>query len=313
MSTEGTEPFEEAVRAAVEAAGEAVVGLGRGWGSGSGVVVAGDLVVTNAHNVAGTIGDRVANRGAGEGGGRGAVDVVLAGGEVVPAAVAGVDVDGELAVLRLEAPGPTPVPWDPDDVSPRLGQAVVALANPGGRGLRAGVGFVAGVEGAFRGPRGRRIAGTVEHTAPLPRGSSGGPLLDARGRLVGINTNRLGEGFYAALPAGPSLARRVEALGEGRAPRTRRLGVAVVPARAARALRRSVGLPDHDGVLVRAMEEGGPAARAGLRQGDLLTAAGDRALAGVDDLHAVLDGAGDEGLAITVLRGTEELVVEVAW
>ena len=68
-----------------------------------------------------------------------------------------------------------------------IGAPVVALANPGGRGLRATLGFVSSGGRSFRGPRGRRIRGTIEHTAPLPRGSSGGPLVDPDGNLLGIN------------------------------------------------------------------------------------------------------------------------------
>ena len=87
------------------------------------------------------------------------------------------------------------------------------------------------VERAFRGPGGRRIAGSIEHTAPLAPGSSGGALLDADGRLVGLNTNRIGDGFYLALPADGALRERVDALGRGEEPKRgppRRVGRPVV-------------------------------------------------------------------------------------
>jgi len=87
-----------------------------------------------------------------------------------------------------------------------------------------------------------------------------------------------------------------------------------VPGRAARHLRRSVGLPDRDGVLVADVQDDSPAGRAGLRRGDLLTEAGGRPLTSVDDLHAVLDGlADDAALVLTVVRGTEELSVSVTF
>ena len=92
---------------------------------------------------------------------------------------------------------------------------VFALSNPGGRGLRVTFGFVSGIERTFRGPRGRRITGSLEHTAPLLPGSSGGPVLNAGGQLLGINTNRLGEGFYLAIPADEALRGRVDALARG--------------------------------------------------------------------------------------------------
>ena len=87
---------------------------------------------------------------------------------------------------------------------PPLGQVVFAAAR-GRHGLRVSFGLVSGTGRSFRGPRGRRIAGSVEHTAPLARGSSGGPLVDAEGRLLGINTRRLGDGFYLAMPADAAL------------------------------------------------------------------------------------------------------------
>jgi S1-C subfamily serine protease len=94
----------------------------------------------------------------------------------------------------------------------------------------------------------------------MAKGSSGGPLLDAGGRLVGLNTSRLGEGFYAALPADDGLRRRVDALSRGESPARPRLGVGLVPGRAARHIRRAAGLPDRDGVLIQEVEEASPAA-----------------------------------------------------
>ncbi len=137
----------------------------------------------------------------------------------------------------------------------RMGEAVLALANPGGGGVRASVGFVSALDVAFRGPGGRRVEGALEHTAPLARGSSGGPVVDVAGRLVGIDTHRVGDGFYLALPADERAPARVEALGRGEVPRRPRLGIALAPSHVARRLRRSVGLPEREGLLVRAVED----------------------------------------------------------
>ncbi len=150
---------------------------------------------------------------------------------------------------------------------------VFALANPGGRGLRVTFGFVSGIERTFRGPRGQRITGSLEHTAPLLPGSSGGPVLTAAGQLLGINTNRLGDGFYLAIPADEALRGRADALARGESAQSPRLGVAIAPNHVARRLRRAVGLPETDGLLIRDVEEDSPAARAGLAQGDLIVAA----------------------------------------
>lgn len=289
--------IESAATAIAAGAGTAVVGIGRGWGLGSGVVIGEGLVLTNAHNVHSE-----------------EVDITFAGGNTVPGHLAGVDVDGDLAVVRVDTGGTQPITWAPEAVDPALGRAVFALASPGGRGLRVTFGLVSAVNRAFRGPRGRRVTGTIEHTAPLVKGSSGGPVVDGEGRLVGLNTNRLGEGFYAAIPADAELKARVDALARGESPRRRHLGVGLVPGRAARHLRRSVGLPDRDGVLVQAVEPDSPAAHAGLRQGDLIVAAGGRPVTSIDDLHTALDGVGDdETLGLDVVRGSDELSVSVGF
>jgi S1-C subfamily serine protease len=94
--------------------------------------------------------------------------------------------------------------------------------------------------------------------------------------------------------------------------------VGLVPGRAARQLRRSVGLPDRDGVLVRVVEDGSPAANAGIRQGDLIVEAGGRPVTRIDDLYEALDGIGegvgdDASLALQVVRGAEELSVSVTF
>ena len=183
-----------------------------------------------------------------------------------------------------------------------------ALADPGGRGLRVSFGVVTATGRSFRGPRGRRIGGSIEHSAPLPRGSSGGPLVDAEGRLLGINTVRMEGGLLLALPADAALRERVTALGRGEVPAHPRLGLAIAPPRAARRLRAAVGLPPRDGLLVRGVEEGGPGAAAGLERGDLLVAAGGRPLGGVDDLFDAL-AASDGELELVAVRGTEERTV----
>jgi serine protease Do len=252
-------------------------------------------VLTNAHNVR-----------------DGEVPITFSDGRAVTGSLAGVDVDGDLAVVSVDTGDATPVEWAGSPA--QVGAAVFALANPGGRGLRVTLGQVSSVSRSFRGPRGRRVTGTLEHTAPMVRGSSGGPVVDAAGRFVGLNTNRLGEGFYAALPADDDLRSRVDGLSRGESPARPHLGVGLVPGRAARHLRRSVGLPDRDGVLVQEVEEASPADRAGLRRGDLITEAGGRPVAGMDDLYAAIDGVAEGAtLSLGVVRGAEELSVSVTF
>jgi S1-C subfamily serine protease len=291
----GLDDVAAAVQAVAGTAGPAVVGIGQAWGLGSGVVIGEGLVLTNAHNA-----------------GRGEVAVSFGGDRTVEGHVAGIDVDGELAVIAVDTSGVTPLEWA--ETPAELGAVVFGLANPGGRGLRVTVGLVSSVGRSFRGPRGRRVTGTIEHTAPLVRGSSGGPIVDASGRLLGLNTNRLGEGFYAALPADAELRARVDALARGESASRLHLGVGLLPGRAARQLRRSVGLPDRDGVLVRVVEDDSPADRAGLRSGDLIVEASGQAVTSIDDLYTALDALSDgRSLALGVVRGAEDLSVSVTF
>ena len=286
--------LEQAVREVAERVGPSVVGIGRGRGRGSGVVLADGLVATNAHNIRGE-----------------ETTVVFAGDRSAVGRVAGVDVDADLAVIAVDTGGAPAIAWA--DAEARVGAAVFALANPGGQ-LRTTFGLVSAVGRAFRGPRGRRIAGSIEHTAPLPRGASGGPVVDRDGRLLGIDTNRLGDGFYLALPADAELRQRLDALGRGETTARPRLGVGIAPARVARQLRRAVGLPERDGLLVRVVEDGGPADRAGLRTGDLVVEAGGRPVTDADELYEVLDQVGEgQTLTLRVVRGTDELTVTVGF
>jgi S1-C subfamily serine protease len=144
----------------------------------------------------------------------------------------------------------------------------------------------------------------------LPRGSSGSPVVTAQGAVVGINTNRLGDGFYLALPADGELQSRLTALAAGESRTRPRLGVGLAPAHVARALRRSVGLDERDGLLVRVVEDGSPAETAGIRQGDLLVAVNGAPVGSADDLFDAMEaGAGE--LQVSVVRGTEEVNITV--
>jgi serine protease Do len=282
------------IRQLADGASASVVGIGQRWGLGSGIVLAGGRVLTNAHNVRGD-----------------QVTVTFADGRTADGTVAGHDIDGDLAVIEVDTAGAPALPWAAaPTVEP--GTPVFALANPGGRGLRVTFGFVSGIERTFRGPRGRRITGTLEHTAPLLPGSSGGPVLNAAGQLLGINTNRLGEGFYLAIPADEALRGRADALARGESPSSPRLGVAIAPRHVARRLRRSVGLPDTDGLLIREVIDDSPAARAGLAHGDLIVAAGGQPVRTPDDLHDALQAAQGGSIQLNVVRGTDERTIEVS-
>jgi serine protease Do len=289
--------LQQAIEHAVERVGPAVVGFGRGWGRGSGVVVAPGRVLTTAHNLRGD-----------------EITVNLPGGHREAGRVAGLDPDLDLAAIAVDTGEVDPVEWDPGHPGPGIGTPVIALGDPGGRGLRATPGFVSSEGRDIRGPRGRTIAACIEHTAPLPRGSGGGPLVDFEGRLLGLNAVRLDGGLIVAIPAGERLAERAERLWSGDSVRPVRLGVAIAPSRVARRLRRSVGLPHVDGLLVRSVAEHSPAEAAGIERGDLIAVAAGRPLAGVDDLYEALDSLtpGDT-LELKVVRGTTERDVAVTF
>jgi serine protease Do len=283
------------IKQLAEGAGASVVGIGQRWGIGSGIVLAEGRVLTNAHNVRG---DRVT--------------VTFADGRTVEGTVAGHDIDNDLAIINVDTGGTPALPWASDG-SAEIGKPVFALANPGGRGLRATFGFVSGIERTFRGPRGRRITGSLEHTAPLLPGSSGGPVLDAEGDLLGINTNRLGEGFYLAIPADQALRDRADALAQGETAAPPRLGISIAPGHVARRLRRAVGLPEVEGLLIHEVAEGSPAARAGLAKGDLILAAAGRPTPTPDDLFDALAATQGETIELTVVRGTDERALQVTF
>ena len=281
-----------AVMAAEVAArvGPAVVRIGSGGRGGCGVVVAPGQVLTNAHNVR-----------------RDPAPIRLSGERLEDGAVAGVDPDRDLALLRVATGDIIPLDLDTGDV--RLGQPVFAVGVARG-GPRVTFGIVSAVGESFRGPRGRRIGGSLEHTAPMAPGSSGSALVSLEGRLVGLNTNRVGAGFYQALPADAALRAGIEALAAGRAPTRPRLGIAIAPSWVARRMRAAVGLPPRDGLLVREVEADGPAARAGVAVGDLIVAAGGRSTIDADALMDGLDGASGR-LRLDLVRGEEERSVDV--
>lgn len=279
-----------AIRSVHDSAGPAVVGIGQRV-RGSGVVVADGRVLTNAHNLRGD-----------------EVTVTFRDGRSARGSVLGVDPDGDLAVIEVDTAGATPVAWS--DAEPTIGDVVFGLASTGAGAARVTAGAVSAIEQTFRGPGGSRIGGSIEHTAPLAAGSSGGPLVDGGGRFVALNTNRIGEGFYLARPADAALRERIETLSRGESVSRPRLGIAIAPSAVAQRLRRSVGLTEREGLLVRGVEDGSPADRAGIREGDLLIEAAGQPLVDSDGLAAILAEAGMP-IELKIVRGDEERAVSV--
>jgi serine protease Do len=269
------------------------VGIGNRWRGGSGVVIGKNQVLTSAHNLHG---DEPA--------------IYFADGREARGRVKGVDEDADLAVLDVDTGDAQPISWG-DGAELRIGAPVIALANPSGGGRRLTVGFISSLDHAFRGPRGREMGRLIEHTAPLMPGSSGGPIVDVEGRVLGINTIRMGGGFYGAIAADKSFRERIERIGRGEVRSQRRIGIGIAPAFVARRLRRAVGLPARDGLLVREVEDGSPAAAAGILEGDLVVDVGGRPIRDVNDMFEAIESAADGSVSLTLVRGIEERTVEV--
>ena len=174
------EELSDLVRRATAETGPSVVSIGR-HGRGSGFVVAPGRVVTNAHNLR----DRTTS-------------VRFVDGRTTQGTVTGSDIDGDLVVLDVDTGTASPLPWS--EQPPTEGDIVVAVT-AGRQRVRATWGQVTGADHGFRGPRGRRIAGAIEHTAPSAAGSSGAPVLDRDGKVVAVNTHRVEHGFYLARAA----------------------------------------------------------------------------------------------------------------
>ena len=283
-----------AVSSVAEKAGASAVRVGGGWRGGSGVVIASGAVLTNAHNVRSD-----------------ELTVTFADGRQADGKVAGIDVDGDLVVVSVDTGSSPAIEWS--SATAHIGTPVFAVTMSGS-GPRVTFGFVSSVARAFRGPRGRRISGSIEHTAPLVPGSSGSALVDAEGKLAGLNTNRLGGGFYLALPADESLRTRVAALQRGESAERPRLGIGIAPSWVARRMRRAVGLPEVEGVLVREVEEGSPAARAGIAEGDLIVEAAGKPIREPDDVYDALGGvSAGQSMTIKIVRGVDQLTVEASF
>jgi serine protease Do len=283
------EEIATAARAVIERSAASVVRLGRGRSAACAVVVSDRHLVANAHSI-------VAER----------MTVRAADGRELEASVVGVDRDGDLAVLEVADPGPA---LAYAETPPAVGSVVFAVGMAA-KGPRLTAGLVSAIDDAFWGPHGRRIHGSIEHTAPLAPGSSGSALLDTKGRLLGINTSRLGRGFYVALPADEGFRERLARLAAGEQLERIRLGITIAPPWIASRMRAAVGLQPREGLLVREVEEDSPAARSGLAVGDLLVGVDGTELVDPDDLAELIDAA-PERLEFTVLRGEQELAVSV--
>jgi S1-C subfamily serine protease len=221
------------------------------------------------------------------------ITILLPGGGRLAAAVAGRDPGSDLAVLRIDAganPGSTLVPAEPAPQPARIGQLALALGRPSEEGIQASLGVVSAIGGPTRTGRGGLLEQYLRSdTIPYP-GFSGGPLVDAAGRVLGMNTSGLAHGGEAiTIPAGLAwpLAESLARLGHIR---RGYLGIRSQPVEIPSAQSRALGRDQSVGLLLVGVEEDGPAALGGLVMGDILVGLGGEAITDPDQLLARLAG-----------------------
>jgi S1-C subfamily serine protease len=292
--------YSEAVTGAVSTVGPSVVKIEVDGGAGSGVVFTPDgLVLTNSHVVGRALHPTV----------------TLPDGRVLTADLIGRDADTDLAVIRVDASGVGSLPWATfaDSKAIRVGQIAIAIGNPFGFHHSVTAGVVSALGRSLRARTGRLMDDIIQTDASLNPGNSGGPLVSARGEVFGINTAMIAGAQGLCFAVATNTARFVAArLIRDGAIRRSYIGVAGQNVSVPRALARANQLAVSSGVLVASVESGSPAAHAGLRDGDVIVALGDRAVNGIDDLHRQLtDDRIGQPLPLSILRsgGRRQLTV----
>lgn len=264
---------------------------------GSGVVIAPDgYILTNSHVV------HNARR----------LMTAFTDGSRLEAAVVGEDPATDLAVIRTNASA-LPYARVGDSDSLRVGQLVIAIGNPLGFQSTVSTGVVSALSRSLRSLDGRLIDNIIQHTAPLNPGNSGGPLVDSRGQVVGVNTAiiAMAQGIGFAIPCNTAKWVVSQLLTHGRV-RRGYLGIAGRTRPLSRRLVRYHKLKHEQAVEVISAEPRGPAARSGVHSGDLIVAIHDQAVTSVDDLHRFLaEWPLGQPVNLQVIRGDQSLTVDV--
>ena len=269
-------------------------GRGEAHGGGSGFFFTPDgFILTNSHVVSGAS----------------SIEVALADGTRFPATIVGDDPHTDLAVVRISAPNQVAARLgDSDDIRP--GQLVVAVGNPYGFQCTVTAGVVSALGRTMRARSGRLIDNVIQTDAALNPGNSGGPLVNSRGEVIGVNTAVIAMAQGICFSIGINTAKFVASrlIRDGQITRSY-IGVAGQNVPVHRRVVRFYDLPVEQAVLVMSVEKGSPAEAADLREGDLIVAYGERPISGVDDLHRLLTEE-QVGVAspITFIRHTEKIV-----
>ncbi len=262
-------------------------------GTGSGFVFATDgLILTNSHVV------EQADF----------ISVALPDGRECTADLIGQDPDTDVAVVRISAADLSAVEFG-DSRGLRAGQLVVAIGNPYGFQHSVSSGVVSALGRSLRAKSGRLIEHVIQTDVALNPGNSGGPLVDSRGRVVGVNTAIIagGQGLSFAVPIGTVEAVLPALLRDGKV-RRGYLGVAGQDVPLLRRVSRFYKLAQETGVLVIAAEPDGPGRAAGLREGDILVSLDEHPVTSLDDIHRLLtEERIGQRVILGVLRGSERL------
>ncbi len=299
--------YSRAVIKVVDAVGPAVVGISVGRasanqaqvqaGAGSGVVITPDgYILTNDHVVHGV----------------GQVGVRLSDGTSLSAHLIGTDPATDLAVIRVTASS-LPHATLGDSGLLKVGQLVIAIGNPFGFQSTVSTGVVSALGRALRSQEGRLIENIIQHTAPLNPGNSGGPLVDSRGRVVGINTAiiAMAQGIGFAIPSGTAKWVVSQLLLHGRV-RRGFLGLAGRAQPLERRLVRFHHLAGEYAVEAISVDPRGPAGQAGLLEGDLIVAINGQGVGNVDDIHRFLaEWPVGQAVNLIIIRGRERLELSV--
>jgi S1-C subfamily serine protease len=282
----------DGMAAAVERAGASVLMVdARRRMPASGVSMAADLALTADHVVERDDEIRLVN----------------ASGEELSAVVAGRDPSSDLAVLRVAGGGLTPA----QTAAARVGQLALALGRPSPDGIEASLGVVSAIGGPLRTRRGTFLEQVIRTDAEPYPGFSGGPLIDADGRVLGLNTSGLGRGLALTIPA--ALAWRIaETLAQHGKVRRGYLGVSSRSTPLSPAMQAALGRSQAFGLLLMDVERGGPAERGGLIVGDLLVSLAGQPLSDPDDLLVRLVGdVVGQDTPLEILRGGQKQIMSV--
>jgi S1-C subfamily serine protease len=226
-----------------------------------------------------------------------------------PASVVGNDPHTDLAVVRISAPNQVPARLGNSDAI-RPGQLVVAVGNPLGFQCTVTAGVVSALGRTMRAQSGRLIDNVIQTDAALNPGNSGGPLVNSRGEVIGVNTAVIlpAQGICFAIGINTAIFVASRLIRDGRITRSY-IGVGGQSVPMHRRVVRFYNLPVEHGVLVMGVEKGSPAETAGLQDGDVIVAYGERPVASVDDLHRILtEEQVGKSAEVTVIRQTEKLV-----